>query len=78
MLRVVVQGVAVGAEFGILNLVNEHVWNELKEVEVVKTVRVLGIDMIIDHSHHVKVGMVICTKAEENVNVLRDLSEGER
>jgi hypothetical protein len=73
-----VQGVAVGAEFGILDLVNEHVWNELKEVEVVETVLVLGIDVIVNHSHHVKVGVVICTKAKEDVDVLRDLSKGER
>lgn len=72
-----VQGVAVGAEFGILNLVNEHVWNQLEEVKVVKTVRVLCINVIVNHSHNVKVGVVIKTKAEEDVDVLRDLSKGE-
>ena len=73
-----VQGVAVGAKFGVLDLVNEHMWNELKEVEVVKTVLVLGIDVIVNHSHHVKVGVIISSKAEEDVYVLRDLSKGER
>jgi hypothetical protein len=73
-----VQGVAVGAEFRVLDLVDEHVWHELEEVEVVKAVGVLGIDMVVNHSHHIKVGVVIGTKAEEDVDVLRDLSKGER
>jgi hypothetical protein len=54
------------------------VWHELEEVEVVKAVGVLGIDVVVNHSHHIKVGVVIGTKAEEDVDVLRDLSKGER
>jgi hypothetical protein len=72
-----VERVAVGAELGVLDLVKEHVWNKLQEIEVVKTIFVLRINVIIYHAHHIEIGMLSGTKAEQDIDMLRYFSKSQ-
>jgi hypothetical protein len=44
----VIEGVAVAAELGLINLVNENVWHKLKEVKVVLALLIISIHFVID------------------------------
>ena len=52
--------------------------HQLQEVEVVKFVIILRIYVIVHELHHVKICVIVCSKSQQYVNVLRYLPESQR
>lgn len=52
--------------------------HQLQEVEVVHFVIIASIYVIVYQLHHIEICVVVCAKPQQNVNMLGDLSEGQR
>lgn len=59
-----------------MNIVQEDVWDQLEEVEVVLSIFIVSIQTVIYEIHHVERCVLVVAKAFPDCQLLSDFSEG--